>query len=137
MNKTVKRPTNAIATGPDTWIEHLDITGRYHTARAIDHLMADLATMWAALETYCVAGCCGVDAFDFSADAVSASLGKIIAARTCEALEKLRNDLLVLRTDVVSSNTLNMMVDKSEFLALLCHLDKCYRAAIPSNRNKR
>nr|WP_267876662.1 DUF6331 family protein [Massilia genomosp. 1] len=137
MNQTVPRPKDAIVTGPDTWIGHIDLSGRYRTAVKIDHLMPELASMWAALETQCMAGCCGVHAFDFSADGVAASLGKVNAARSCEALARLRNDLLALRGEVVSSNALNMNIDKSEFLELLSHFDKCYRAAIPSHRDKR
>lgn len=140
MNKAGKRPQNAIATGPDTWIDHVELTVPYGQAVAIDDLLADLAdlaAMWAALETYCVAGCCGFDAFDFSADGVAASLSKVNAARTCEALATLRENLLALRANAVSSNRLNMFCDKNEFLELLGHLDRCYRAAIPSGRDQR
>ncbi len=137
MNKAVKRPQNAIATGPDTWIDHVEPAVPYGKAVAIDDLLADLAPMWAALETYCVAGCCGFDAFDFSADGVDASLSKVNAARTCEALATLRANLLALRGNAVSSTRLNMFCDKNEFLALLSHLDDCYRPAIPSSRKLR
>ncbi|UOD29495.1 hypothetical protein INH39_29565 [Massilia violaceinigra] len=137
MNKALKRPQNAIATGPDTWIDHVEPAVPYRQAVAIDDLLADLAAMWAALETYCVAGCCGFDAFDFSADGVSASLSKVNAARTCEALATLRGNLLALRANAVSSNRLNMFCDKNEFLELLGHLDRCYRVAIPVGRDQR
>lgn len=131
MSKASSRPINAIATGPDTWIAHVEPTVAYDKAVAIDHLLAQLAGMWAALETHCVAGCCGFDAFDFSEDGVAASLARVDAARTCDALAQLRAALLALRADVVSSTRLNMFCDKNEFLALLSHLERCYRSAMP------
>ncbi|WP_166881341.1 DUF6331 family protein [Massilia mucilaginosa] len=136
MNKALTRPQNAIATGPDTWIEHVALAVPYRQAVPIDDLLPDLAAMWAALETHCVAGCCGFDAFDFSADGVGASLSKVNAARTCEALATLRENLLALRANAVSSKRLNMFCDKGEFLALLAHLDSCYRSAIPCGRRR-
>lgn len=131
MNKAASRPLNAIATGPDTWLQHVEPAVPYARAVAIDHVLTGLAPMWAALETLCVAGCCGLDAFDFSADGVAASLPGVDAARTCEALASVRVQLLALRGDAVSSSTLNMFCDKGEFVALLDHLDGCYRSAIP------
>lgn len=131
MNQAVSRPPNAIATGPATWIDHVEPAVPYGEAVAIDHLLARLAPMWTALETFCVAGCCGVDAFDFSVDGVAASLPRVSAAHACDALASLRDDLLALRADAVSSTTLNMFCDTGEFLALLAHLEHCYRSAVP------
>lgn len=44
-------------------------------ARPIDDLLPHAPWFWRSLERACVAGCCGLDAFDFSAESVRAACG--------------------------------------------------------------
>jgi len=55
---------NDISIGPDRWITfvHVDVSGPAPTN--IDHLIEPMEGFWRALETECVAGCCGIDAFN-------------------------------------------------------------------------
>ncbi len=50
----------------DAWIEYIDIEGRYDQATDIDALLDGLWPLICRLETHCVAGCCGMDAYDFT-----------------------------------------------------------------------
>jgi hypothetical protein len=41
----------------------------------LDHLIQDLEWFWASVERLCVAGCCGLAAFDFSLESVQFACG--------------------------------------------------------------
>jgi len=43
----------------------------------IDPELKALEPMWRALETSCVAGCCGLDAFDFSPENIASAAGHL------------------------------------------------------------
>ena len=40
----------------------------------VDDLLPDAGWFWASLERFCVSGCCGLDAYDFSATSVAWAL---------------------------------------------------------------
>jgi hypothetical protein len=52
-----------ISIGPDKWITFFDINGRQAGAVDLDPLILPMEEFWSLLETNCVAGCCGIDAF--------------------------------------------------------------------------
>ena len=54
---------NDISIGEDRWITFIDVAGRQDNAVSIDDMLAPLDSFWSALETECVAACCGIDAF--------------------------------------------------------------------------
>ena len=128
MSPSTKPPKNAILLGAGKWIEHVDLNGRYEAAVNIDPLLTGLEPVWTALETECVAGCCGLDAFDFSAERIAAARTKLNAAEVSAELEKLRSMLGDVGADVVVSQRLNNYADRSVFDALLAHLQSNFSA---------
>jgi len=44
-------------------------------AISIDHLVPDADWFWTSLQRYCVPDCCGLDAYNFSADSVAWACG--------------------------------------------------------------
>lgn len=123
-----KPPKNAILLGEGKWIEHVDLTGRYESAVNIDLLVHGLESMWAALETECVAECCGLDAFDFSPESIKEAASKLDLRDTCVKLDSLQAQLSLLGADVLVSKRLNNYCDRIEFNALLDHLRSRFAA---------
>lgn len=118
----MRPPKHAILLGEGRWIEFIDLDGRYDAAIFIDELLSETGPLWAALETECVAGCCGLDAFDFSLDAIRAASRSLDPAEQCRRIDRLKAAVSGLGADVVVSERLNNYADIRVFNALLDHL---------------
>jgi hypothetical protein len=119
---------NAIWIGDDRWIEFIDLDGRYDQAVHVDAPLSSLEAFWSALETMCVAGCCGFDAFDFSPEGIAEAARGLPHARLHDQLEEAIRVVEKLDTTVVVSRRLNNLADKRTFLALLSHVKACLPA---------
>ena len=113
----------------DAWIEYIDIAGRYDQAIDIDALLDGLWPLICRLETHCDAGCCGMDAYDFTREGVATALLKLDRAQLHAACAAARIAVAATASDVLLSNTMNHYADKRVFLQLLEHLDECIVAA--------
>ena len=112
----------------DAWIEYIDIEGRYDQATDIDALLDGLWPLICRLETHCVAGCCGMDAYDFTREGVATALLELDCAHLHAACAAARMAVAATASDVLLSNTMNHYADKRVFLQLLAHLDECITA---------
>ena len=112
----------------DAWIEYIDIAGRYDQAIDIDALLDGLWPLICRLETHCVAGCCGMDAYDFTREGVATALLKLDRAQLHAACAAARIAVAATASDVLLSNTMNHYADKRVFLQLIEHLDECITA---------
>ena len=84
--------------------------------------MPGIAPLWDALETLCVAGCCGIDAFDFSAEQLTSARRKLDAAAIRQQLLQLQTELLQALQPVVVSSRLNQYLDRTAAQLLMAHL---------------
>jgi hypothetical protein len=109
----------------DAWIEHVDIGERHAQAVGIDGYLAGLWPLICRLETHCVAGCCGMDAFDFTRAGIAAALLELDRAQLHAACAQARNAVAAAASDVFMSDTLNHIADKRVFLQLLEHIERC------------
>ncbi|VWB57217.1 hypothetical protein BLA14095_02525 [Burkholderia lata] len=114
-----------ISIGPDRWIEFGDLSGGQAQALAIDPCLAEVMPLIDALETDCVAACCGIDAFGFWPDEIAVAVG----SRDRDALARLADDLLsvqrsidALPSDLVVSTRMNQYFRKAVVLELLAHI---------------
>ena len=127
-----------IQIGDGAWIEFIDLDGRYDQAVDIDGLLGDLWPLICRLETHCVAGCCGMDAFDFTREGIAAALLELDRAQLPAACAQARSAVAAADGDVFMSNTMNHMADKRVFLQLLEHIERCLGApqagAAPNRR---
>lgn len=114
-----------IQIGDDTWIDFINLEGRYAQAIDIDALLEGLWPLICRLETYCVAGCCGMDAYDFTREAIAAALADLDRAQLQAACAQARGAVAAAASDVFTSNTMNHMADKRVFLQLLEHIERC------------
>lgn len=112
----------------DAWIEYIDIAGRYDQAIDIDALLDGLWPLICRLETHCVAGCCGMDAYDFTREGVATALLELDRAQLHAACAAARIAVAATASDVLLSNTMNHYADKRVFLQLIEHLDECITA---------
>ncbi|VWC37649.1 DUF6331 family protein [Burkholderia lata] len=125
-----------ISIGPDRWIEFGDLSGGQAQALAIDPCLAEVMPLIDALETDCVAACCGIDAFGFWPDEIAVAVG----SRERDALARLADDLLsvqrsidALPSDLVVSTRMNQYFRKAVVLELLAHI----RTTIDAIRSQR
>ncbi|NVI83571.1 DUF6331 family protein [Janthinobacterium sp. BJB401] len=120
-----------IQIGDETWIEFISLDGRYEQALDIDALLAGLWPLICRLETHCDAGCCGIDAFDFTCENIDTALLELDRAQLHAACLQARAAVAAAGSDVLTSNTMNHIADKRVFLQLLGHLERCL--ACPQN----
>ncbi|MBN3772708.1 DUF6331 family protein [Burkholderia sp. Se-20378] len=124
---------NDISIGPNRWIEFGDLSGGQV---AIDACLAEVMPLLDALETDCVAACCGIDAFGFWPDEIAVA----VATRDHDALARLVDDLLsvqraidALPSELVVSTRMNQYFRKAVVLELLAHL----RTTVDAIRSQR
>jgi hypothetical protein len=121
MTKPTARPERSILIGDEKWVEFVD-TGLRETEADIDPLLMDLEPMWQMLETECVAGCCGIQAFDFTPENIAAVASGLNSSEISAKIANLRAHLQQLDAGVFISGRLNHYSHRSVFDALLRHL---------------
>ena len=114
-----------IQIGDDAWIEFIDLDGRYTQAIDIDALLDGLWPLICRLETHCAAGCCGMDAYDFTREGIATALLELDRAQMHAACAAAKEAVTAAASDVLRSATMNHVADKRVFLQLLDHLDEC------------
>ncbi|MDX1963582.1 MAG: DUF6331 family protein [Pirellulales bacterium] len=114
---------NDISIGPDKWITFVDIAGRpYAQAVSIDHMISAMESFWSALETECVAGCCGIDAFSLWPEDIQAVCRSQDERSIASGLEALLEFIEKSRADTFVSSRLNNLFDKKGLIELIQHL---------------
>ena len=88
----------------------------------MDALAPDIAPLWDALETLCVAECCGIDAFDFSAEQLAAARRQLDAGAIQLQLLHLQTMLLLAHQPVVVISRINQYLERYAALQLIAHL---------------
>ncbi|VWC49895.1 DUF6331 family protein [Burkholderia lata] len=127
---------NDISIGPDRWIEFSDLSGAQAQAVAIDACLAEVMPLLDALETDCVAECCGIDAFCFWPDEVAAAVStrdRDALARLVDALLSVQRVIDALPSELVVSTRMNQYFRKAVVLELLAHL----RTTVDAIRSQR
>ena len=118
-----------IQIGDDAWIEFIDLDGRYTQAIDIDALLDGLWPLICRLETHCVAGCCDMDAFDFTREGIATALLELDRALMHAACVAAKAAVTAAASDVLTSTEMNHFADKRVVLQLLEHLNECIVAA--------
>lgn len=104
-----------------------ELKADFKQALSLDLMAPDLLPLWTALETFCVAGCCGADAFDFSPEQLSIAR----LALSADAVSKIQQQLQSLNTlltqpgpEVVVSHRMNQYLSRSAAQQLLGHIQQ-------------
>lgn len=118
-----------ISIGQDRWISFVDTSNRpRQDAVSIDPLLAPMEPFWSALETHCVAGCCGIEAFALWPDDIQSACPLPERHIVASALRSLQEFVGQSSADTFVSQRLNNLFDKKVLLELLQHLQCCLAA---------
>jgi hypothetical protein len=115
--------TRDISIGKDKWIRwiHFDSTSD-NDLFEIDDLLGPTFDFWDKLETQCVAGCCGIDAYTFWDDDIKFAVDKMDKAELIKNLLSAKTEIESRSETIVISRKLNNLIDKSVFIQLLDHI---------------
>ena len=114
---------NDISIGKDKWITFIDVVGRQENAVSIDDMLTPLDSFWKALETECVAACCGIDAFALWPDDIRRVSAHSDAKLLAEALASLRRFVESTASDAFVSQKLNNYFDRRVLLQIIDHIE--------------
>ena len=118
-----KPNSNDISVGKDQWITFIDVVGRQERAVSIDHMIAPLESFWTALETNCVAGCCGIDAFSLWPEDIRRATTSVDGKSVGDGLASLREFVERSEADIFVSQRLNNYFDRQVLLQLIDHIN--------------
>jgi hypothetical protein len=114
-------PLPDISLGPDRWLTLVHVPYVESETLPIDDLIAFTQPLWQRLETECVAECCSLDAFNFWPEQI-AQLPLHEREDFRQRLDTVSKKLRQQPHHVLSSYTLNLIINKDIFLQLLDHL---------------
>jgi hypothetical protein len=113
-----------IAIGKDQWIRWVDIQGRREFAVDIDWLIAPMQEFWMLLESNCVAGCCGIDAFGLWPEDIQRASKGLADASLRDKFAALRTFVQQSGASTFVSTRLNNFFDRAVLLQLLDHISR-------------
>lgn len=124
--------SNGISIGENQWLVFDEIDSRppYQDV-SIDHLITPLDSFWSALETDCVADCCGIDAFSFWPDAIAKACQSHDREEIASGLASLHEFIEQSTGDLFGSSRLNSHLPKYMILKLIEHIQK--HVALPKS----
>jgi hypothetical protein len=110
-----------ISIGDDQWIEWIDID-RTSTRFDLDNLLLPTKSFWEALETECVSGCCGIDAFVFWPEDIRIAKEQFSSQALVREFIILKANVIAVNEEVVGSSFFNCSFQKTVFLKLIDHI---------------
>ncbi len=121
--------SNDISIGPERWITVANTTPSGALIE-LDPLMDALLPMWQALETACVAACCGIDAFGLWPEDVLEHTAHLPKAELHNQLSALINNIEQQPDANYYSRILNNCFNRATLLQLLQHLQAIYQPQV-------
>ena len=115
---------NDISIGKDEWIAFIDVIGRQDKAVSIDDMLAPLDLFWKALETECVAACCGIDAFALWPEDIRRASVVTDEKLLADALASLHQFVERSASGVFVSQRLNNYFDRQVLLRIIDHIQE-------------
>jgi hypothetical protein len=117
-----KRNSDDLLIGDDEWITFVTHDWAKETWLYIDDLLEPLEPLFSQLEVYCVAECCGLDAFSFTRKDIDLAASKFEANALVDALNQAVRKIDLLDSDVLGSKRLNNGIDRGTMIDLLRHI---------------
>jgi hypothetical protein len=115
--------TKDISIGKDKWIGWIDFDSTNdNDLFEIDDLLRPTFNFWDKLETQCVAGCCGIDAYSFWEEDIKRAVDKVDKTDLIKNLLTAKAEIESRSERIVISGKLNNLIDKSVFIQLLDHI---------------
>ena len=115
--------SKGISIGKNRWIKWVNIDPLNNNELIeIDDILKPTYDFWDGLETQCVAGCCGLDAFSFWEDDIKNSINYIDKTQLISDFKNVKAELIKTNKTVVSSDRLNNSMQKKVFISLIDHI---------------
>lgn len=108
-----------------TRVLQLQTVGTECTWRNIDSQLETLQPFWNHLQTHCNAECCGIEAFDWTAQGIYHARDATNDASTGKKFLKLKLAVKQLDAQAIESQILNQWMIKQDFLTLIEHIIDC------------
>ncbi len=116
---------NAIEIGEGLWIKYVDLSSNeYRNAENLDLYLTVNEKFWSLLETNCVAGCCGIDAFDLYPDEITRVASQFPKSSIESELIEAKKNILNSKSTAFCSKRLNWTFEKSVLIELVDHIIK-------------
>src|SRR5262245_26069682 len=118
------KPENDISIGPDRWLGWIDLgdPSTFSAAVEMDDLLEPCFALWDALETHCVAGCCGISAFNLWPGSIRRALAGSAREKAARDLRNAQARLGSMDARLVVSDRLNQYFDRGLFIRILEHV---------------
>ncbi|HVJ69793.1 MAG TPA: DUF6331 family protein [Caulifigura sp.] len=129
-----------ISIGEDKWIKFISVADRRETAIELDPILEPIMPFLTALETDCVAECCGIDAFALWPDDLERAARQFDRATLLQQLDAVLKRVAIADGGTFVSHRLNNYFDRDVLNQLLNHLaasldgDDTASGRIPSRR---
>jgi len=111
-----------ISIGKDKWIKWIDFDPRTASIYDIDPMIEPITGFLELFETECVAECCGIDAFAFWPEDIQIVKKDFNCEDLLIKFQEIKNQLMLIKSDVVRSSFLNQLFRKEVFMKLIEHL---------------
>lgn len=116
------RQSDDLLIGEDEWITFVQHDWAKETWLYIDDILEPLEPLFARLEKYCVAECCGLEAFSFTREDIILATSQLETNLLADALNETVRKLELLTNDVLGSKRLNNGIDRGTMIDLLRHI---------------
>lgn len=126
--------SNDISIGKDEWLVFHDITHLSTDPVELDDALSPIRPFLDALETECVAECCGVDAYGFWQADIEQAVAQFNCEELLQSLKSVRQYAAETNSDLLVSHRMNNLFHRKTFLELIDHILKCVRHSQSSNR---
>jgi CelD/BcsL family acetyltransferase involved in cellulose biosynthesis len=103
--------------GAGAWVTAAPFVPRPEDVLDVDALLAEVDPLWRSLETICVAGCCGLDAFDFGAEAVRRAVAPAERATVAAKLADIQRRIEASPKTQVRSEQVGAWCPRGELVA--------------------
>lgn len=113
---------NDISIGKDKWITFVELDGRQSSAIELDEILEPIAPFLDSLETECVAGCCGIDAYALWPEDIADAANKSTLCDLSRLIAVARQRIVETDADSFVSHRMNNYFDRQTLLQLIDHI---------------
>lgn len=114
--------TKDISIGENRWIKWVDFDSNDNDLLEIDEFLNSTWKFWKLLETQCVSECCGIDAFSFWFEDLKSASKDFNISNLLIELNVLKSQIESKNHNVLISEKLNTLVEKSVFVKLVSYI---------------
>jgi hypothetical protein len=116
---------NDISIGKGKWITFVELDGQQTDAIDLDEILKPIEPFLNSLETECVAGCCGVDAYALWPEDIAGAAKQSDLSNLSRSIETARKQIIDSGGDSFVSHRMNNFFQRQTLLQLIDHIARC------------